>query len=108
MTAWNQEFAGKTIPDFLSADGWDGMSAIFDLIKQTRGKFTADEAMTFLTNWKTANSPRGPLSIDPATRDAVQNVYMRKVEMKDGKLANVEFDTIPNVNDPWKELNPSK
>ena len=59
-------------------------------------------------NWKTDDSPRGPISIDPATRDIVQNIYMRKVEMKDGKLANVEFDTIPNVKDPWKELNPPK
>jgi branched-chain amino acid transport system substrate-binding protein len=108
LAAWNKEYAGKAIPDFLSADGWDGMSAIFDLIKATKGKFTGEEALKFLTNWKTANSPRGPISIDPATRDIVQNVYMRKVEMKDGKLANIEFDTIPNVKDPWKEQNPPK
>ena len=46
--------------------------------------------------------------IDPDTRDIIQNVYMRRTEMKDGKLANIEFDTIPNVKDPWKELNPPK
>jgi branched-chain amino acid transport system substrate-binding protein len=108
LAAWNKEYVGKAIPDFGSADGWDGMSAIFDLIKETKGKFTGDEAMKFLTNWKTANSPRGPISIDPATRDIVQNIYMRRTEMKDGKLANVEFDTIPSVKDPWKELNPPK
>jgi branched-chain amino acid transport system substrate-binding protein len=108
LAAWNKEYAGKAIPDFLSAHGWDGMSAVFDLIKATKGKFTGDEAIKFLTNWKTANSPRGPVSIDPATRDIVQNIYLRKAEMKDGKLANVEFDTIPNVKDPWKEQNPPK
>jgi branched-chain amino acid transport system substrate-binding protein len=108
LAAWNKEYAGKAIPDYLSADGWDGMSAIFDLIKETKGKFTGDEAIKFLTNWKTANSPRGSISIDPATRDIVQNIYMRRTEMKDGKLANIEFDTIPNVKDPWKEQNPPK
>jgi branched-chain amino acid transport system substrate-binding protein len=108
LAAWNKEYAGKAIPDFLSAHGWDGMSAIFDLIKETKGKFTGDEAIKYLANWKTANSPRGPISIDPVTRDIVQNIYMRKTEMKDGKLANVEFDTIPNVKDPWKEQNPPK
>jgi branched-chain amino acid transport system substrate-binding protein len=108
LAAWNKEYAGKAIPDFLSADGWDGMAAVFDLIKETKGKFTGDEAIKFLTTWKTNNSPRGPISIDPATRDIVQNVYMRKAEMNDRKLANVEFDTIPNVKDPWKELNPPK
>ena len=108
LAAWDREYAGKAIPDFLSVDGWDGMSAIFDLIKETKGKFTGDDAIKFLSHWKTDNSPRGPISVDPATRDIIQNVYMRKTEMKDGKLANVEFDTIPNVKDPWKELNPPK
>jgi branched-chain amino acid transport system substrate-binding protein len=108
LDAWNKEYAGKATPDFLSAHGWDGMAAIFDLIKSTKGKFTGDEAIKFLSNWKTDNSPRGSVSIDPATRDIVQTIYMRKVEMKDGKLANVEFDSIPNVKDPWKELNPPK
>jgi branched-chain amino acid transport system substrate-binding protein len=108
LTAWAKEYGDQSIPDFFSVDGWDGMAAIFDLIKQTKGKFTGDEAIAFLTKWKTDNSPRGPISIDPATRDIVQTIYMRKVEMKDGKLANVEFDKIPNVKDPWKEFNPPK
>jgi branched-chain amino acid transport system substrate-binding protein len=108
LAAWDREYAGKAIPNFLSADGWDGISAIFDLIKATKGKFTGDEAIAFLANWKTANSPKGPVAVDPATRDIIQNIYLRRTEMKDGKLANIEFDTIPNVKDPWKELNPPK
>jgi branched-chain amino acid transport system substrate-binding protein len=108
VAAWKKAYGDKTHPDFLSADGWDGMMAVFDLIKATKGKFTGDEAIAFLSHWKTDKSPRGPISVDPATRDIVQNIYIRKTEMKDGKLANVEFDTIPNVKDPWKELNPPK
>jgi branched-chain amino acid transport system substrate-binding protein len=108
LAAWDREYADKAIPDFLSVDGWDGISAIFDLIKETKGTFTGDDAIKFLSHWKTDNSPRGPISVDPATRDIIQNIYMRKTEMKNGKLANVEFDTIPNVKDPWKELNPPK
>jgi branched-chain amino acid transport system substrate-binding protein len=50
-------------------------------------------------NWMT---PRGPVSIDPETRDIVQNIYVRKVEKKDGALYNVEFETIPDVKDPYK------
>jgi branched-chain amino acid transport system substrate-binding protein len=108
LAAWDKEYGNKAVPDFLSAHGWDGMMAIFDLIKQTRGRFTGEEAIRFLSNWKTDNSPRGSIAIDPATRDVVQNIYMRRVEMRNGKLANVEFDTIPNVKDPWKELNPPR
>jgi branched-chain amino acid transport system substrate-binding protein len=107
LAAWNKEYPNAT-PDFLSADGWDGMAMAWALIKKTNGKFTADEAMAFLSNWKDEGSPRGTISIDPATRDVVQTVSMRKVEMKDGKLANVEFSSIPDVKDPWKELNPPK
>jgi branched-chain amino acid transport system substrate-binding protein len=107
VAAFSKAYPGAT-PDFLSADGWDGMAMAWGLIKATNGKFTADEAMKFLSNWKDTGSPRGTISIDPATRDVVQTVYMRKVERKDGKLANVEFSSIPDVKDPWKELNPPK
>ena len=107
LAAWNAEYGGKAIPDFLSAGGWDGAAALFNVIKQTNGKFDGDKAMSILKGWK-HESPRGPIMIDPDTRDIIQNVYMRRTEMKDGKLANVEFDTIPNVKDPWKELNPPK
>jgi branched-chain amino acid transport system substrate-binding protein len=107
LAAWNAEYGTKAIPDFLSAGGWDGAAALFDVIKQTKGKFDGDQAMAILKGWK-HESPRGPIMIDPDTRDIVQNVYMRRTQMTDGKLANVEFDTIPNVKDPWKELNPPK
>ncbi len=108
LAAWAREYGAEAIPNFVAVGGWDGMAAIFDLIKVTKGKFTGDAAIKFLSTWKTANSPRGPIAIDPTTRDVIQNVYMRRAEMKDGKLANVEFDTISNVKDPWKELNPVK
>jgi branched-chain amino acid transport system substrate-binding protein len=108
VAAWNKEYGDKSVPDFLSVDAWDGMTAIFDLIKATKGKFTADEAMDFFKKWKNPDSPRGPVEIDPATRDVVQNIYIRRAEMLDGKLANVEIATIPMVKDPWKELNPEK
>ena len=108
LAAWTKEYGDKSIPDFFSVGGWDGMAAIFDLIKATQGKFTGDEAMAFLSKWKNPDSPRGPIEIDPNTRDIVQNIYIREVKKVDGKLANVEIATIPMVKDPWKELNPSK
>jgi branched-chain amino acid transport system substrate-binding protein len=84
------------------------MAAIFDLVKATKGKFTGDEAIAFLSHWKNPDSPRGAIEIDPATRDIVQNIYVREVKRVDGKLANVEIATMPMVKDPWKELNPAK
>jgi branched-chain amino acid transport system substrate-binding protein len=82
------------------------MAAVFDIVKQTKGSFTGDQAMAILKGWQKPDSPRGPISIDPDTRDVIQNIYMRRTEMTDGKLANIEFETIPNVKDPWKALNP--
>jgi branched-chain amino acid transport system substrate-binding protein len=108
LAVWKQEYADTAIPNFLSVNAWDGMAAIFDLIKATKGKFAADEAMTFFKGWKNPDSPRGPIMIDPETRDIVQNVYIRRLEKVDGKLVNVDIATIPNVKDPWKELNPAK
>jgi len=108
LAAWKREYADKAVPNFLSVDAWDGMVAIFDLIKATKGAFTADEAVAFFKNWKNPESPRGPIMIDPQTRDIVQNIYIRRAEKVEGKLANVEIATIPMVKDPWKELNPPK
>ena len=106
--AWKREYGDKSIPDFFSVDAWDGMAAIYALVKETKGDFTADQAMAFLSHWKDPNSPRGPIMIDPQTRDIVQNVYMRRVEKQDDSLVDVEIATIPMVKDPWKELNPVK
>ncbi len=108
LATWRRAYGENVVPDFLSVDAWVGMVAIFDLIKATGGKFTADEAMAFFKTWKNPDSPRGPIMIDPETRDIVQNIYIRRVEKVDGKMANVEIATIPQVKDPWKELNPAK
>ena len=108
LAAWDKEYGNKAIASFVSVNGWDGAMMIYDMIKATNGKFTTDEAMKFFTNWKTDNSPRGSISIDPATRDIVQNFYIRRHDWKDGKLITTEFDVIKDVKDPWKELNPVK
>jgi branched-chain amino acid transport system substrate-binding protein len=88
-------------PNFMSVGGYDGMHLIYEALKKTNGNTDGDAlvgAMKSL-NWV---SPRGPISIDPATRDIVQNIYVRKVERVGGELYNVEFATIPNVKDPIK------
>ena len=88
-------------PNFISVGGWDGMHAIYEALKKTGGKSDGDpliEAMKGMS-WE---SPRGPISIDPQTRDIVQNIYIRKVEKKNGELYNVEFATFEAVKDPGK------
>ena len=81
--------------------GWDGMRAIFDAIIAQKGKIDPDNTMKLLHEWSNPNSPRGPVRIDQAG-DLVQNLYLRRVEEKDGHLANIEFSTIGEVGDPWK------
>jgi branched-chain amino acid transport system substrate-binding protein len=85
------------------------MAAIVGLVQKTGGKFTGDEAMAILSHYRTEDSPRGPISIDPETRDIVQNEYLRKVQKVDGHLANVEIETIATaIKDPWKEQRKGK
>ena len=89
-------------PNFMAVGGWDGMAAIYEVIKRLGGKIDGDKAMEVLKGLK-IDSPRGPIMIDPATRDVVQTIYVRRVErLKDGKLYNVEFDQVQNVKDPGK------
>jgi branched-chain amino acid transport system substrate-binding protein len=109
VAAWIKAYGDDALlPNFFAVGGWDGMAAIFDVIKATKGQFTADDAMKILTNWKNPDSPRGPIMINPETRDIIENIYIRRVEKVDGKLVNVEFETYPQVKDPWKEENPAK
>jgi branched-chain amino acid transport system substrate-binding protein len=107
VAAWKKAYP-NAIPDFMAVGGYDGMAAIFDVVEKTKGKFDGDEAMKILSNFKDPDSPRGPISINPATRDVIENVYIRLADKKDGKIVNTEFETIPDVKDPWKELNPPK
>ncbi len=88
-------------PNFMSVGGYDGMHLIYEALKKTGGKTDGDSLVAAMKGmaWE---SPRGPISIDPDTRDIIQNVYMRKVEKVDGELYNVEFETFPNVKDPGK------
>jgi len=85
----------------MAAAGYDTMAVIYEVAKKLNGEIDGDKAMAALKGLKWT-SPRGPVMIDPETRDIVQTVYIRKVEKKDGKLANVEFDKIADVKDPGK------
>jgi branched-chain amino acid transport system substrate-binding protein len=87
-------------PNFMSVGGYDGMHALYEGLKKTNG--AGGEALVDAMKGLSWNSPRGPMSIDPETRDIIQNVYIRKVERVNGELYNTEFATIPNVKDPAK------
>jgi branched-chain amino acid transport system substrate-binding protein len=108
LAAWRRSYGDAAIANFMSVAGWDGMAAIYDVIKRTGGTFDGDQAMAILRGWKDPDSPRGPIMIDPETRDIVQNVYIRRTERVGDHFANIEFETIEQVRDPWKELNPVK
>jgi branched-chain amino acid transport system substrate-binding protein len=109
VAAWKKEYGANEVPNFLSAGSWDGTALIFEAIKQQKGKLNPDKTMEIFKAWKWADSPRGPISIDPETRDVVHNEYLREVRKVDGQLANVEIETVATaVKDPWKELQKKK
>jgi branched-chain amino acid transport system substrate-binding protein len=88
-------------PNFMAVGGYDGMRVIYEALKKTQGKGGGDALLAAMKG-QVFESPRGPVYIDAQTRDIVQNVYLRKVEKKDGQLWNVEFDVIKDVKDPGK------
>jgi branched-chain amino acid transport system substrate-binding protein len=93
---------GGNRANFISVGGYDGMHLIYEALKKTGGKTDADTVVNAMKgmSWE---SPRGPISIDPQTRDIIQNVYIRKVEKVGGEPWSVEFETFPAVKDPLKE-----
>ena len=89
--------------NFIAVSGYDGMAAIYGALKKTNGNTDADTVLAALKGMKW-ESPRGPIEIDPQTRDIVQNVYIRKVEVVNGEPWAIEFKTFPAVKDPLKEM----
>ncbi len=92
----------KDRPNFMSVGGYDGMHLIAEVLKKTNGDASGDKFIEAAKGMKWI-SPRGPVAIDAATRDIVQTIYIRKVEMVAGKLQNVEFDQVVDFKDPGKE-----
>lgn len=106
-SAMNKDFvasykkAYNTRPGFMAVGGWDGIHLVYEALKKTGGKADGDSLIAAMKGMKW-ESPRGPISIDPETRDIVQNIYIRKVEKVDGELYNIEFATFEAVKDPGK------
>jgi branched-chain amino acid transport system substrate-binding protein len=89
-------------PNFMAVGGYDGMRVIYEALKNTKGGQGGGEAMLAAMKGQIFESPRGQIFIDAQTRDVVHNIYLRKVEKKDGQLYNVEFDVIKDMKDPGK------
>jgi branched-chain amino acid transport system substrate-binding protein len=88
-------------PDFVSLGAYDGLHLVYEALKKTSGNSDGDALIAAMKGmaWE---SPRGPISIDPDTRDIVSNIYIRKVVKMDGQLWSEEFETFPTVKDPMK------
>jgi branched-chain amino acid transport system substrate-binding protein len=104
VASYQKEYGPKAWPNFISVGAWDGMQAICDVVAAQNGKVDPEKTMLLLRGWKNPNSPRGPIEIDPRTRDVVQNEYIRETRKVDGVVKNVELETFPMVKDPWKEF----
>jgi branched-chain amino acid transport system substrate-binding protein len=96
---------GGMRPNFMAVGAYDGMALIYQALEKTKGASDGDALLAAMkgASWM---SPRGPVSIDPETRDIVQTIYVRKVEKVDGQLYNVEFGSTPAVKDPYKAAKP--
>jgi branched-chain amino acid transport system substrate-binding protein len=99
VAAYRKSFGSR--PGFVAVGGYDGIHLIYEALTKTGGKTDGDALVEAMKGMKW-ESPRGPVSIDPSTRDIVQNIYIRKVEKIAGELYNVEFETFEAVKDPGK------
>ncbi|WP_258237492.1 ABC transporter substrate-binding protein [Pseudomonas aeruginosa] len=104
VAAYRKAFGSR--PGFMAVSGYDGIHLIYEALKKTGGDTNGDKLIEAMKGMKW-ESPRGPISIDPETRDIVQNIYIRKVEKVDGELYNVEFATFEAVKDCYPPIHRS-
>src|SRR2546425_7998046 len=102
VEAWKKEYGAASTPDFMAVGGYDGMAAIVHVVQTLKGKIGVEQALEALKGWKFA-SPRGPISIDPVTRDIVMNEYLSEAVMKDGRVFQKVIGKIDAVKDACKE-----
>ena len=102
VAAWKKEYGAASTPNFFAVGGYDGMAAIVHVVQSLKGKIDSDKALEALKGWK-FDSPRGPIMIDPATRDIVMNEYLSEVTLKDGRLFQKVIGKVENVKDICKE-----
>jgi branched-chain amino acid transport system substrate-binding protein len=103
VASWKKDYGADSTPDFMAVGGYDGMAAIVHAARATKGKLDTDAALKSLKGWK-FSSPRGPIMIDPDTRDIVMNEYLSEVVMKNGRLYQNTIATVENVKDACKAL----
>jgi branched-chain amino acid transport system substrate-binding protein len=101
LSAYSAANPGAGRPNFMAVAAYDGMDAIYEALKKTNGAADGDKILGALKGMKIM-SPRGPIMIDPATRDVIQTVYIRKVEKRGSELYNIEFDKFADVKDSGK------
>jgi branched-chain amino acid transport system substrate-binding protein len=101
LEAWKKEYGANSTPDFMAVAGYDGMAAIVAAIKATGGKLDGDKAVEALKGWKFA-SPRGPIQIDPATRDIIMNEYLSQASFQNGRVVQKNIGKIDAVKDACK------
>jgi branched-chain amino acid transport system substrate-binding protein len=107
VAAWKQEYGASATPDFMGVQGYDGMAAIAHVVRTLKGRIDAQGAMKALRGWK-YDSPRGPIMIDPRTRDVVMDEYLSELVKKDGRLYQKNIGVIRAVKDMCKELKEGK
>jgi len=101
LKAYGEVAGGAGRANFMAVAGYDGMAAMYEAARKLEGRLDGDRVVEALKGWK-RESPRGPISIDPETRDVVQTIYIRRVEARDGHNWNVEFDQTAPMKDPGK------
>ncbi len=107
VETWKKDYGANATPDFMAVQGYDGMAAIAHAVVAMKGRMDPEGTMNALKGWK-FDSPRGPISIDPATRDIVMNEYLSEVVKQGGRLVQKNIGVITAVKDMCKELKEGK
>jgi branched-chain amino acid transport system substrate-binding protein len=103
IASWKKDYGADSTPEFMAVGGYDGMAVIAQAMQATKGKMDITGAMKAVQGFKFA-SPRGPILIDPDTRDIVMNEYLSEVVMKNGRLYQNVLATTEAVKDACKAL----
>ncbi len=92
----------KVTPGFYTAGTYTAGLWLEDALKAIKGRFEDKAAFVkALHDVRLTRGPMGPIRLDEYGKP-ILNIYIRRVERKDGQLVNTTLETIPAVSQFWK------
>ncbi|OMP67284.1 ABC transporter substrate-binding protein [Domibacillus epiphyticus] len=100
VTAYEKKYGER--PTLESLEGYDAARIIAEAVKSLKGDVSDSKKVVDAFSEVNFQSPRGEFKFDKETHHVIQDMYITKAKLVDGKSENEVIGTVKQVKDPGK------